>query len=77
MDFASRHIGPSPAEQAHMLGAIGYDSLDELTAAIEGDPLRADWPQAARAVELAEAVDRMHSIGFASIATHQAGGSHD
>ena len=26
---------------------------------------------------LAEAVDRMHSIGFASIATHQAGGSHD
>ena len=25
---------------------------------------------------LAKAVDRMHSIGFASIATHQAGGQH-
>src|SRR5258708_22241608 len=33
MDFASRHIGPSPAEQAHMLGTLGYSSLDELTAA--------------------------------------------
>ena len=33
MDFASRHIGPSPAEQAHMLGTLGYASLDELTAA--------------------------------------------
>src|SRR5260370_40254126 len=33
MDFASRHIGPSPAEQDHMLGTLGYSSLDELTAA--------------------------------------------
>ena len=33
MDFASRHIGPSPAEQEHMLGALGYASLDELTTA--------------------------------------------
>ncbi|HEV3069636.1 MAG TPA: aminomethyl-transferring glycine dehydrogenase [Streptosporangiaceae bacterium] len=33
MDFASRHIGPSPAEQAHMLGALGYASLDDLTTA--------------------------------------------
>ncbi|HKA96763.1 MAG TPA: glycine dehydrogenase (aminomethyl-transferring), partial [Streptosporangiaceae bacterium] len=33
MDFASRHIGPSPAEQERMLAAVGFPSLDELTAA--------------------------------------------
>src|SRR5215468_10320995 len=33
MDFASRHIGPSPAGQERMLGAVGFRSLDELTTA--------------------------------------------
>src|SRR5215510_6507742 len=33
MDFAVRHIGPSSAEQQHMLAALGYASLDELTTA--------------------------------------------
>ncbi|MGE5132278.1 MAG: aminomethyl-transferring glycine dehydrogenase [Gemmatimonadota bacterium] len=33
MDFPSRHIGPSAAEQAHMLATLGYASLDELTSA--------------------------------------------
>jgi glycine dehydrogenase len=33
MNFAQRHIGPSPAEQERMLAAIGYRSLDELTSA--------------------------------------------
>jgi glycine dehydrogenase len=33
MDFSARHIGPSPAEQEQMLAAVGYPSLDELTAA--------------------------------------------
>ena len=39
-DFAARHIGPTPAEQRHMLGSLGYSSLDELTAAAlpEGTP---------------------------------------
>ena len=32
-DFAVRHIGPSPAEQRHMLDRLGYSSLDELTTA--------------------------------------------
>ena len=32
-DFASRHIGPSQAGQQHMLEALGYASLDELTEA--------------------------------------------
>ena len=33
MNFAQRHIGPSPAEQEQMLDDLGYASLDELTAA--------------------------------------------
>ena len=39
-DFAVRHIGPTPAEQRHMLGSLGYSSLDELTTAAlpEGTP---------------------------------------
>ncbi len=39
-DFASRHIGPSQADQQHMLEALGYSSLDELTEAAlpEGTP---------------------------------------
>ena len=32
-DFAARHIGPSEADQRHMLDALGYASLDELTRA--------------------------------------------
>jgi len=32
-DFAVRHIGPTPAEQQHMLGSLGYSSLDDLTTA--------------------------------------------
>jgi glycine dehydrogenase len=33
MNFAARHIGPSPAEQETMLGLTGHRSLDELTQA--------------------------------------------
>jgi glycine dehydrogenase len=32
-DFTVRHIGPSLAAQRHMLGSLGYASLDELTRA--------------------------------------------
>ena len=42
MDFASRHIGPSPAEQDHMLGTLGYATLDELTRAALPPGLGAD-----------------------------------
>lgn len=31
--FVARHLGPTAAEQAAMLAALGYDSLDELMAA--------------------------------------------
>src|SRR6516164_5887478 len=33
MDFASRHIGPAPADQQRMLAEVGYPSLAALTAA--------------------------------------------
>ena len=42
MEFAQRHIGPAPADQARMLALIGYDSLDELTAAALPVGLRTD-----------------------------------
>ena len=31
--FVTRHIGPSPSEQAEMLALLGYDSLDALMSA--------------------------------------------
>jgi glycine dehydrogenase len=50
MNFATRHIGPSPAEQEHMLGVTGHASLDELTQAALppgiGDPAPLDLPAA-------------------------------
>jgi glycine dehydrogenase len=33
VNFAQRHIGPSAAEQDHMLAAVGYATLDDLTTA--------------------------------------------
>ncbi len=34
MDFANRHIGPSPSEQAKMLAELGYNSLDDFVSAL-------------------------------------------
>jgi glycine dehydrogenase len=34
VDFAARHIGPSPDEQERMLAVTGHTSLDELTTAV-------------------------------------------
>jgi glycine dehydrogenase len=42
MEFVQRHIGPAPADQASMLALVGYDSLDELTAAALPAGLRTD-----------------------------------
>ena len=42
MEFGRRHIGPSAAEQDRMLAAVGYGSLDELTAAAVPAGLAAD-----------------------------------
>jgi glycine dehydrogenase len=42
MEFAQRHIGPSEDDQAQMLKAVGYASLDELTGAALPAGLAAD-----------------------------------
>jgi glycine dehydrogenase len=42
MEFAQRHIGPAAADQARMLAAVGYASLEELTSAARPAGLRAD-----------------------------------
>ncbi|MGH3304085.1 MAG: aminomethyl-transferring glycine dehydrogenase [Streptosporangiaceae bacterium] len=42
MEFAQRHIGPAAADQARMLEAVGYSSLDELTNAALPAGLRSD-----------------------------------
>ena len=50
LNFESRHIGPSPAEQERMLAATGHASLDELTQAALppgiGDPRPLSLPPA-------------------------------
>ena len=44
-DFANRrHIGPSPAEMADMLGVIGYSSLDGLIDATVPPSIRQKAP---------------------------------
>jgi glycine dehydrogenase len=40
MTFASRHIGPDPDEQTHMLKAIGFSSLDALMDAAIPEVIR-------------------------------------
>src|SRR5690606_18700548 len=42
--FERRHIGPSPDDQAKMLAAVGYPSLDDLVAAGVPEHLRSVRP---------------------------------
>ncbi len=41
-EFASRHIGPSTAEQATMLKALGYESMSELIAHVVPASIRSE-----------------------------------
>ena len=47
--FVERHIGPNDAEVAHMLEAIGHDSLDAMTEAIVPSRCLPQHPMARRA----------------------------
>ena len=38
--FVERHIGPTAAEQQHMLDALGYSDLDALMAAVIPDSIK-------------------------------------
>ncbi|MEO1985936.1 MAG: aminomethyl-transferring glycine dehydrogenase [Martelella sp.] len=60
-DFANRrHIGPSPAEMAEMLEAIGYDSLDALIDATVPAGIRQKTPLAwGPAMTEREALDKL------------------
>ncbi|HSV39110.1 MAG TPA: glycine dehydrogenase (aminomethyl-transferring), partial [Nocardioidaceae bacterium] len=81
--FVDRHIGPDDAEQAHMLSALGFGSLDELmTAAVPGSirtpselglPEAVTEEQAARELRaLAErnnALEPMIGVGYSGTIT--------
>jgi glycine dehydrogenase len=45
-DFARRHIGPGPGEQATMLAALGVKSLDDLVESAVPEPIREVEPLA-------------------------------
>ncbi len=45
-EFIARHIGPSEADLAHMLAAVGADSLDELSASTLPPDIQDDAPLA-------------------------------
>src|SRR5690349_20689965 len=64
MDFASRHIGPSSAEQDHMLGTLGYATLDELTTAALPPELGAEASLAGlpQALSEAQALQRLRGL---------------
>jgi glycine dehydrogenase len=73
--FASRHIGPDPAEQTHMLKAIGYASLDDLMDAAVPEVIRwhgaLDLPAAATEEE---AIAELRSLaGRNTVATSMIG----
>ena len=44
--FIARHIGPNDAEVAHMLRAVGHDSLEALTDAIVPASIKSAAPLA-------------------------------
>jgi glycine dehydrogenase len=61
--FISRHVGPDDAEIAHMLKAVGYDSLDALVDAIVPATIRQKNPLALPpAVTETEALAKIRAI---------------
>src|SRR5688500_11660376 len=61
--FLERHIGPNDAEIAHMLRAVGHDSLDALTDAIVPASIKSPKPLALpRPVTEVEAIAKIRAI---------------
>jgi glycine dehydrogenase len=61
--FADRHVGPSPADVAHMLDALGLDSLDELIDEAVPPSIRDDKPLALdNALDEAEALAHLRRL---------------
>ncbi|HEY5972796.1 MAG TPA: aminomethyl-transferring glycine dehydrogenase [Pseudoxanthomonas sp.] len=60
--FLERHIGPNDAEIAHMLQAIGYDSLDAMTDAIVPGQLRMGTDKSPAPLDLPEAINEVEAL---------------
>jgi len=61
--FLERHIGPNEAEIAHMLAAIGHDSLDAMTDAIVPRGIKSPAPLALpAAISEVEALAKIRAI---------------
>ncbi|HJW45985.1 MAG TPA: aminomethyl-transferring glycine dehydrogenase [Lysobacter sp.] len=61
--FLERHIGPNDAEIAHMLQAVGYDSLEALTDAIVPGSIRSPNPLALPSpISEVEAIAKIRAI---------------
>ncbi|MGO1068537.1 aminomethyl-transferring glycine dehydrogenase [Lysobacter sp. CA199] len=61
--FIERHIGPNDAEIGHMLGKVGYDSLEALTNAIVPGSIKSTQPLALpAAISEVEALAKIRAI---------------
>ncbi|MEZ0070719.1 aminomethyl-transferring glycine dehydrogenase [Planotetraspora sp. GP83] len=61
--FATRHIGPSDAEQARMLEAVGYESVADLVAVAVPEAIRTSGPLGLpEAVNEAEALAELRAL---------------
>ncbi|MFD0325334.1 aminomethyl-transferring glycine dehydrogenase [Lysobacter gummosus] len=61
--FIERHIGPNDAEIGHMLGKVGYDSLEALTDAIVPGSIKSTQPLALpAAISEVEALAKIRAI---------------
>ncbi len=61
--FLERHIGPNDAEVAHMLRAVGYDSLEALTDAIVPASIKSTAPLALpAAITEVEALAKIRAV---------------
>ncbi|MDQ1674090.1 MAG: glycine dehydrogenase, partial [Frankiaceae bacterium] len=67
--FTERHIGPSPDEQAKMLAALGYGSLDELADAAVPGAIRATQGLDLEPVSEAAALAELRAFAQANVVT--------
>ncbi|MCK6161885.1 aminomethyl-transferring glycine dehydrogenase [Corynebacterium simulans] len=68
MDFISRHLGPNSSEQATMLNALGYNSVDALVDAALPTTIRAaSAPQLPDALSENEAQDKLREYASQNI----------
>jgi glycine dehydrogenase len=67
--FDERHIGPSPDEQAKMLAALGYGSLDELADAAVPGAIRATQGLDLAPISEAAAIEELRALAQDNVLT--------